>query len=147
MGPPATRADLEAYKTKIDTLVSRATALVKNGVPENQLMAQLKTDDLGWHFNFTGDQLDHFYAELSRTKQLTNVTGNANRLGPHRIGNLARRSRRILHRCPAIRTKHVTHSHHPLALRTARAQFVVAARAEVESRLHSVLTLWTGRNA
>ena len=68
MGPPATRADLEAYKTKIDTLVSRATALVKNGVPGNQLMAQLKTDDLGWHFNFTGDQLDHFYAELSRTK-------------------------------------------------------------------------------
>ena len=62
------RADLEAFKTKIDTLVSRATALVKKGVPKDQLMAQLKTDDLGWQLNFTGDQLDRFYAELSRTK-------------------------------------------------------------------------------
>lgn len=34
------------FKTKIDTLVSRATVLVKKGVPEDQLMAQLKTDDL-----------------------------------------------------------------------------------------------------
>ena len=67
-GGAVTRADLEAFKTKIDTLVSRATALVKQGVPKDHLMAQLKTDDLGWHFNFTGDQLDHFYAELSDTK-------------------------------------------------------------------------------
>lgn len=56
------------FKTKIDTLVSRATGLVKKGVPEDQLMAQLKTDDLGWRLNFTGDRLDCFYAELSRSK-------------------------------------------------------------------------------
>jgi cyclase len=67
-GPTVTRPDLEAFKTKIDTLVSRATLLVKNGVPKDQLMAQLKTDDLGWHFSFTGGQLDSFYAELSETK-------------------------------------------------------------------------------
>lgn len=67
-GPPVTRADLESFKTKIDTLVSRATGLVKKGVPKDQLMAQLKTDDLGWKFNFTGNQLDSFYAELSATK-------------------------------------------------------------------------------
>jgi hypothetical protein len=67
-GPTVTRADLEAFKTKIDTLVSRATSLVKNGVPKDQLMAQLKTDDLGWHLSFTGEQLDSFYAELSETK-------------------------------------------------------------------------------
>ena len=67
-GPTVTRADLEAFKTKIDTLVSRATVLVKKGVPKDQLMAQLKTDDLGWQFNFTPDQLEHFYAELSGTK-------------------------------------------------------------------------------
>jgi hypothetical protein len=62
------RADLEAFKTKIDILVARAMALVKKGVPKEQLMAQLKTDDLGWQFNFSGDRLDRFYGELSRTK-------------------------------------------------------------------------------
>lgn len=67
-GPVVTRADLQAFKTKIDTLVSRATGLVKEGVAKDQLMAQLKTDDLGWRLSFTGGQLDGFYAELSRTK-------------------------------------------------------------------------------
>ena len=67
-GPLVNRADLEAFKTKIDTLVSRATGLVKKGVPKDQLMAQLKTDDLGWRFSFTGEQLDRFYNELSQTK-------------------------------------------------------------------------------
>jgi hypothetical protein len=67
-GPMVTRADLEAFKTRIDTLVSRASGLVKSGVTKDQLMAQLKTDDLGWRFSFTGDQLDRFYAELSQAK-------------------------------------------------------------------------------
>jgi glyoxylase-like metal-dependent hydrolase (beta-lactamase superfamily II) len=67
-GPPVTRADLVAFKGKIDTLVSRAAALVKKGVAKDQLMAQLKTDDLGWGFTFTGERLNRFYAELSRTK-------------------------------------------------------------------------------
>jgi cyclase len=65
-GPVVTRADLEAFKTKIDTMVARATGLVKQGVPKDQLMAQLKTADLGWQLSFSGDQLDSFYAELSR---------------------------------------------------------------------------------
>jgi glyoxylase-like metal-dependent hydrolase (beta-lactamase superfamily II) len=67
-GPTVTRADLEAFKGKIDTLVSRATELVRKGVPRSQLMAQLKTDDLGWRFAFAGERLDRFYAELSRTR-------------------------------------------------------------------------------
>ncbi len=67
-GPVITRADLEAFKTKIDTVVSRAAGLVKDGVPKDQLMARLKTTDLGWQLSFTGDQLDSFYTELSRTK-------------------------------------------------------------------------------
>ena len=67
-GPMVPRADLEAFKTKMDLLVSRASALVAKGVPKDQLMAQLKTDDLGWQFNFKGDQLDRFYAELSAGK-------------------------------------------------------------------------------
>ena len=67
-GPMATRAELEAFKTKIDTLVSRASALLKNGIGKDQLMAQLKADDLGWRLDFTQDQLDGFYAELSQAR-------------------------------------------------------------------------------
>ena len=36
-GPVVTRADLEAFKTKIDTVVSRATGLVKKGVAERSV--------------------------------------------------------------------------------------------------------------
>jgi hypothetical protein len=67
-GTTVTRADLETFKKKLDTLVSRAVELAKKGVPKDQLMAQLKTDDLGFQLTFTGDQLDHFFAELSSTK-------------------------------------------------------------------------------
>jgi cyclase len=67
-GPMVTRADLEAFKSKIDTLVSRATLLVRKGVSKDQLMAQLKTDDLGWRLDFTGGQLDGFLADLSQLK-------------------------------------------------------------------------------
>jgi glyoxylase-like metal-dependent hydrolase (beta-lactamase superfamily II) len=65
-GPPITRSELEALKTKIDTLVSRATGLVNQGVPKDQLMAQLKTDDLGWRLSLTPEQVASFYAEVSR---------------------------------------------------------------------------------
>lgn len=64
-GPIVRRADIEALKTKIDKLVADAAQLVRYGVPKNQLMAQLETDDLGWRFGFTVDQVDRFYAELS----------------------------------------------------------------------------------
>ena len=67
-GPMVSRADLEAFKTRIDTLVSRAAGLVKKGVPKDQLMAQLKTDDLGWRLGLTDDQRDRFFAELSQSK-------------------------------------------------------------------------------
>ncbi len=67
-GPMLARVDLEAFKTRIDTLVSRATGLAKKGVRKDQLTAQLKTDDLGWQFGLTGDQPDRFYADLSQTK-------------------------------------------------------------------------------
>jgi len=67
-GPTVTRADLEAFKAKVDTLVSRAAKLVKGGVSKDQLMAKLRTDDLGWRFDFTADCVDRFYAELSRPK-------------------------------------------------------------------------------
>jgi len=66
-GPTVTRAGLAAFKGKIDTLVSRAAGLVKKGVSKDRLMAELKTNDLGWRFDFTGDRLDRFYDELPRT--------------------------------------------------------------------------------
>jgi cyclase len=65
-GPQLARSDLQIFKNKIDTVVSRATWLVKNGVAKDQLMAQLKTDDLGWQLDFTKEQVDGFYEELSR---------------------------------------------------------------------------------
>ena len=67
-GPIVTKADLTTFKRKIDTLVSRAAALVKKGVAKDRLMAELETDDLGWSFDFTGERLDNFYDELSRAK-------------------------------------------------------------------------------
>ena len=68
-GPTLTRAELEAFKAKIDILVSRAGALVSKGVPENQFMSQLKTDDLGWKLSFTPAQAEGFYTELSKSGQ------------------------------------------------------------------------------
>ena len=64
-GPTVTRADLIAYKEKLDTLVSKARALVKEGVPKDQLLVQLKTADFGWHLDWTGERLQRFYTELS----------------------------------------------------------------------------------
>ena len=54
-GPGVTRAELEAFKKKMDTLVSRGIELVRKGVTEDRLMGQLKTDDLGWRLDFTGE--------------------------------------------------------------------------------------------
>ena len=67
-GPTVRRADLVSFKARIDTLVSRSSRLVKQGVPKERLMSELKTDDLGWRFTFTGARLDGFYAELSDMK-------------------------------------------------------------------------------
>ncbi len=64
-GPIVGRAELEAFRAKLGTLIFRAADLIKNGVPKNQLMTQLKTEDLGWHLSYTGSRLDDFYLELS----------------------------------------------------------------------------------
>jgi glyoxylase-like metal-dependent hydrolase (beta-lactamase superfamily II) len=67
-GPMVTRADLDAFKKRIDALSSSATPLVRKGVAKDQLMAQLKAGDPGWDVSLTGDALDRFYAELSEAK-------------------------------------------------------------------------------
>lgn len=50
-GEPKTRADVEAYKTKFATLLSRASDAIKAGATKETLAMQVKTDDLGWMFN------------------------------------------------------------------------------------------------
>src|SRR5215813_9530030 len=62
-GPVLTKADVQAFKTKFDTVIDRATALVRSGVPKEQLLMQLKTDDIGWAPRVPN--VDAFYNELS----------------------------------------------------------------------------------
>ena len=65
-GDVLTKADVQAYKTKFDTMIARARELVRKGVPKDQLLAQLKTDDLG--FTPRVPKVDAFVAELSVSK-------------------------------------------------------------------------------
>jgi glyoxylase-like metal-dependent hydrolase (beta-lactamase superfamily II) len=50
-GEPKSRADVEAYRTKFATVVSRASDAIKAGATKDTLAMQVKTDDLGWMFN------------------------------------------------------------------------------------------------
>lgn len=67
-----TKAEAQAFRDKMGMVVSRAAALVKSGTPKDQLLAAIKTDDIGW--NVTGPQwnaparLDAFYDDLSKMK-------------------------------------------------------------------------------
>ena len=63
-GEPKSRADVQAYRDRFATLVTRATGAVKGGATRETLAAQMKTDDLGWQFNpqFYGQ----LYDELTR---------------------------------------------------------------------------------
>ena len=67
---PMTKAEVATYKAKWDTFIERAKAAVKAGTPKAELMAKIKTDDLGWNVNtpqWTAPaRLDPFYAELSK---------------------------------------------------------------------------------
>ena len=74
-GPIITRDDLVTFKTKIETLVSRAQALVNKGVPKQQLLSQLNPVDFGWQFNFKPDDIDRFYAELSPREMVSEHPG------------------------------------------------------------------------
>ena len=65
-GDVLTKADVQAYKTKFDTVISRARELIRKGVPQDQLLAQIKTDDIGWAPRIP--KVDAFVAELSESK-------------------------------------------------------------------------------
>ena len=65
-GEPKSKADIQAYRMKFDTVVKRAADAIKAGAAKEQLASQVKTDDLGWTFQ------PAFYAslydELSKAK-------------------------------------------------------------------------------
>jgi cyclase len=50
-GEPKTRAEVEGYRTKFATVVTRAQEAIKAGATRDTLVTQVKTDDLGWNFN------------------------------------------------------------------------------------------------
>ena len=50
-GEPKTRAEVEAYRTKFATVVTRASDAIKAGATRDTLATQVKTDDIGWNFN------------------------------------------------------------------------------------------------
>ena len=63
-GPVLTKADVQTFRTKIGTVIDRASAAVKAGVPANELLKQIKTDDLGWAPRIP--MVDAFVAELKK---------------------------------------------------------------------------------
>ena len=65
-GPVLTKADVQAFRNKFTTVMMRASELVQKGVPKDQLLMQLKTDDIGWAPRVP--QIDPFYEELSKKR-------------------------------------------------------------------------------
>ena len=61
-GEPKSKADVQAYRAKFATLMSRASDAVKSGATKETLASQVKTDDLGWQFN--AQFYDKLYDEL-----------------------------------------------------------------------------------
>lgn len=67
-GPTITRDDLVAFKVKIEILASRARALVNKGIPKDELLSRLNLEDFGWQANFSSDDIDRLYDELSSAR-------------------------------------------------------------------------------
>ncbi len=63
-GPVLTRADVMAFRTKFNTVVDRLSDLVRQRVPNDQLLMRLKTDDIGWAPRIP--QVDTLVDELSK---------------------------------------------------------------------------------
>jgi cyclase len=69
-GEPKTRADIQAYRTKMATLVTRCTDAVKAGATRDTLAMQVNTDDLGWKFN--AQVFGGIYDEIAKKGSGTN---------------------------------------------------------------------------
>jgi cyclase len=66
-GPVLTRADVQTFRTNMSTVISRASELVRTGIAKEELLKQLKTDDIGWAPRVP--QIDAFYEELKSGKR------------------------------------------------------------------------------
>ena len=64
-GEPVNRTFVEGYRIKLRTLIDRAREAVARGAAKEQLVAQIKTDDLGWQLQMDAAQLDGFFGEMS----------------------------------------------------------------------------------
>jgi glyoxylase-like metal-dependent hydrolase (beta-lactamase superfamily II) len=67
-GPVMNKADLEAYRNKIEIVRQRVRELVRKGVSKDQFLAQLKLDDLGWSVtpnSLAGRSMPRLYDELA----------------------------------------------------------------------------------
>ena len=64
-GTVLTRADVQMFRTNMSTVITRATDLVRTGVAKEELLKQLKTDDIGWAPRVP--QIDAFYEELMKS--------------------------------------------------------------------------------
>ena len=65
---PQPRPYVQQYRDNIAKFVDRAKAAVKMGVPKDQLMGSIKSDDLPFKINLQAAALDGFYGELSKSK-------------------------------------------------------------------------------
>jgi glyoxylase-like metal-dependent hydrolase (beta-lactamase superfamily II) len=64
---PMTRAQVQEFRNKWNTVLTRGIESVKKGTPKDQLLTSIKVDDLGgWNLNSFQPpaRLDPFYAEL-----------------------------------------------------------------------------------
>ena len=63
-GEPKSRAEVQAFRDRFASLVSRASDAVKAGATRDQLAERVKTDDLGWKLN--AQVFGGVYDELTR---------------------------------------------------------------------------------
>jgi len=67
---PMTKADLQALKTKLDSITKNAIDLVKKGTPKDQLVAQIQAADanatVGGMLQNNATRVDLFFEEISK---------------------------------------------------------------------------------
>ena len=64
-GEPKTRAEVQAFKARVDLVISRANDAIKAGATKETLAMQVKTDDLtGWNLN--AQFFSNLYDELKK---------------------------------------------------------------------------------
>lgn len=66
-GPSLSKADVQVFRMKFVTVLDRLTALVRAGTAKDQLLSQLKTDDIGWAPRIP--MVDALIDEISKTQR------------------------------------------------------------------------------